>query len=157
VHAQVDKLLSIGGKTSPAAIHRELGHLMEAKCGIARNKQDLESALKEIPLLRERFWNDLAVPGTGAQLNQSLEHAGRLADFLEFAELMVLDALTRDESCGCHFRTEHQTEEGEALRNDDDFAHVSVWEHKGSDQKPEMHTEPLEFEALPLAQRNYKT
>ncbi|MDG2147890.1 MAG: fumarate reductase/succinate dehydrogenase flavoprotein subunit [Planctomycetota bacterium] len=157
VHALTDKLLSIGGKTSPAAIHRELGHLMETKCGIARNKQDLESALKEIPLLRERFWNDLAVPGTGAQLNQALEHAGRLADFLEFAELMVLDALTRDESCGCHFRTEHQTEEGEALRNDDKFAHVSVWEHKGTDQKPEMHTEPLEFEALPLAQRNYKT
>jgi succinate dehydrogenase / fumarate reductase flavoprotein subunit len=126
-------------------------------CGIARNAAGLEEALKRIPELRERFWSELRITGTGAELNQSLEHAGRLADFLEFAELMARDALLRDESCGCHFRDEHQTEEGEALRDDVNFAHVSVWEHQSDGAAPVMHKEPLSFQALPLAQRNYKT
>ena len=130
---------------------------MMDECGISRNAEGLKDALAKIPELRDRFWKEVRVPGTGEQFNQSLEHAGRLADFLEFAELMCHDALDRDESCGCHFREEHQTEDGETLRNDGDFAHVSVWEHKGVDQPPALHKEPLEFDALPLAQRNYKT
>ena len=126
-------------------------------CGISRNEKGLTESLSLIPELRQQFWSDVRVPANGASLNQSLEHAGRLADFLEFAELMCRDALVRDESCGCHFRVEHQTEDGEALRDDDNFSHVSVWEHKGDDQTPEIHKEPLEFEALPLMQRDYKT
>ena len=137
--------------------HRELGKLMIDECGISRNEAGLKDALEKIPALRDRFWQEVRVPGTGEQFNQSLEQAGRLADFLEFAELMCHDALDRDESCGCHFRDEHQTEDGETLRNDEEFAFVSVWEHKGVDQPPVRHKEPLEFKALPLAQRNYKT
>jgi succinate dehydrogenase / fumarate reductase flavoprotein subunit len=130
---------------------------MTDHCGISRNEAGLKEALKTIPDIREAFWNDLSVVGSGAELNQSLEHAGRVADFLEFAELMCLDALTREESCGCHFREEYQTKEGEAMRNDEEFAHVAIWEYTGKDRIPVLHKEPLHFEALPLARRNYKT
>ena len=130
---------------------------MMDECGITRNEAGLRDAIEKIHELRERFWREVRVPGSGASFNQSLEQAGRLADFLEFAELMCHDALDRDESCGCHFREEHQTEEGEAMRDDANFSHVSVWEHQGNDKEPVMHKEPLSFEALPLAQRNYKT
>lgn len=157
VRERVRRFLSVGGKHSPATLHRKLGRLMWNHCGISRNAQGLQQALKDIPAMREAFWEDLSVPGSGDNLNQSLEHAGRLADFLEFAELMCEDALHRDESCGCHFREEHQTESGEALRNDEKFSYVAAWEYKGEGQKPVMHKEPLTFEELPLAQRDYKT
>jgi succinate dehydrogenase / fumarate reductase flavoprotein subunit len=157
VRGRIERLLSIGGTSSVASLHRELGRLMWDHCGIARSGDGLREALEILPSLRERFWNDLRVVGSGRQLNQSLEHAGRLADFMEFAELMCRDALEREESCGCHFREEHQTEEGETLRDDVNFAHVAVWEHTGDDQAPRMHREELAFHALPVAQRNYKT
>ena len=151
------RLLSIRGTRSTESFHRELGTLMTDHCGIARSEAGLQEALKTIPDIREAFWKDLAVNGSGAELNQSLEHAGRVADFLEFAELMCLDALTREESCGCHFREEHQTEDGEALRNDEEFAHVAIWEYTGEGRLPVLHKEPLHFEALPLARRDYKS
>jgi succinate dehydrogenase / fumarate reductase flavoprotein subunit len=157
VKQRVEGLLAIGGTRTTESLHRELGRLMWDNCGIARKGEDLQKALELIPKLRETFWSDLKITGSGAQLNQSLEHAGRLADFLEFAELMCRDALARDESCGCHFRVEHQTAEGETQRDDASFAHVSVWEHTGEASEPVMHREPLAFQALPLAQRNYKT
>jgi succinate dehydrogenase / fumarate reductase flavoprotein subunit len=157
VRQRTERLIGIGGGSTVEELHRELGHLMWDHCGIARKEQGLREALEAIPRLRERFWSDLRIVGSGQQLNQSLEHAGRLADFLEFGELMVRDALVRDESCGCHFREEHQTEEGETLRDDVQFSHVSVWEHKGDEEIPALHEEPLSFHALPLAQRNYKT
>ena len=157
VSDRIERLLAINGSSTVESLHRELGKLMENHCGITRNAPDLEEAIRRIPALRERFWSDLRVTGSGEELNQALEHAGRLADFMEFAELMCRDALTREESCGGHFREEYQTPEGEALRDDANFAHVMVWEYMGAGQKPQLHKEPLEFEALPLAQRNYKT
>ena len=157
VRQGIDDLLAIGGSTSTASLHRELGGIMSDHCGIARNASGLEQALTEIPELRERFGSELCVPGSGSDLNQSLEHAGRLKDFLECAELMCRDALLRDESCGCHFREEHATESGEALRDDVNFAHVTVWEHSPDGKELEPTKEPLSFQALPLAQRNYKT
>jgi len=125
-------------------------------CGMARDKKGLEEALGMVPKLREEFWKDLRLPGTGAELNQSLELAGRVADFLELGELMCLDALERDESCGAHFRTEHQTPEGEAVRNDKDFCHVAAWEYKGEGKKPVRNVEPLKFENVELSTRSYK-
>ena len=125
-------------------------------CGMARNEAGLKKALQAIPELRERFWSDLKVPGTGNDLNQTLEVAGRVADFLELGELMCLDALERRESCGGHFREEWQTEEGEALRDDENFTHVAAWEYKGDGQKPVRHIEPLVFENIHLATRSYK-
>ena len=157
VRQRVERLLSIDGSETVADIHRDLGRLIWDTNGISRSRQGLERALEELPTLSDRFWNNVRVPGHGAQLNQSLEHAGRLADFLEFAEAMCLDALTREESCGCHFREEHQTEEGEALRDDENFAHVAVWKYEGDGQRPSRHVEPLEFDAAPPTQRNYKT
>lgn len=154
---RIEGFFAIGGKTTARTIHRELGKIMWDHCGIARNKESLQKGLKLIPELRERFWTDLQLKGNSQGINQSLEHAGRLADFLELGEVMCRDALERDESCGCHFREEHQTEDGEALRNDAEFAHVSVWEHIEAGKPPFMRKEPLTFEALPLAQRNYKT
>ncbi len=154
--AGIEKLLTIGGSSTTGSIHRRLGRVMWDNCGIMRDRAGLETALQEIPKLRDQFWNDLKVTGTGQELNQQLEHAGRLADFLEFGELMCRDALTRDESCGCHLREEHQTPEGEALRNDKQFANVSVWDCQG-DGEPRLHTEPLEFAALQPVQRDYKT
>ena len=154
---RMQRLLSINGKRSTQSFHRELGQIMWNQCGISRNEEQLKDALEKIPQLRDEFWNNLKLPGSDGELNQSLEQAGRLADFMEFAELMCRDALDRDESCGCHFREEHQTEDNEALRNDEDYCHVSVYEYQGDGKPPELHKESLEFEALPLATRNYKT
>ena len=125
-------------------------------CGMARNKKGLEEALQKIPKLRKEFWQNLSVPGENTALNQSLEHAGRVADFLEFGELMCRDALQREESCGGHFREEHQTSEGEAKRNDDNFSYVSAWEHKGEEKPPQLHKEPLVYEEVKMTQRSYK-
>ena len=149
-------LLGIKGNRSTASFHRELGKIMWEHCGMARNEKGLTLALAAIPKLREEFWKNVRVLGDGAELNPSLEHAGRLADFLELAELMCLDALTRRESCGGHFREEYQTEEGEALRDDQNFCHVAAWEYQGQDKKPMRHVEPLEFETVHLATRSYK-
>ena len=156
VRARLDRLLSIRGRRTVSEFHRELGTLMWNECGMSRSADGLRRALQRIPELRQAFWEDVNVPGSGASLNQSLEHAGRVADFMEFAELMCLDALQRDESAGGHFRVEHQTEEGEAKRNDAGFAHVAVWEYTGADSIPLRHTEPLEFEYVALSQRSYK-
>ena len=153
---RTQKFLAIGGKETPTHFHRELGKIMWEFCGMARNEAGLKKALQAIPELRERFWSDLKVPGTGNDLNQTLEVAGRVADFLELGELMCLDALERRESCGGHFREEWQTEEGEALRDDENFTHVAAWEYKGDGQKPVRHIEPLVFENIHLATRSYK-
>ncbi len=154
--ARTDRLLSAKGTRTVDSFHMELGRLMWDLCGMERNAEGLEEALEKIPKLREAFWNDVTVPGSGETLNQSLEKAGRLADFLEFGELMCRDALERDESSGAHYRREHTTEEGEAKRNDDEFAHVSVWEYRGEGEGPVEHREELEFEHVPLSQRSYK-
>jgi succinate dehydrogenase / fumarate reductase flavoprotein subunit len=125
-------------------------------CGMARNETGLKTALQKIPALREEFWQDVTVLGSNESLNQSLEKAGRVADFLELGELMCLDALERRESCGGHFREEYQTPEGEALRDDDNFAHVAAWEYQGDGKKPVRNVEKLEFEHVHLTQRSYK-
>jgi len=154
--AQVKKLLSIKGKRTVDSFHRELGKLLWDQCGMARNRAGLQAALGRIPALRAEFWENVNVPGSGEALNQALEKAGRVADFLEFGELLVTDALDREESCGGHFREEHQTPEGEALRDDDKYCFVSAWEFKGVGQKPVRHVEPLSFENVHLTQRSYK-
>ncbi len=156
VKGQIDKLLSINGTKTPSELHRELGKVMWEDVGMARSKESLEHALKRIPEIRDEFWNNVKVVGTNGQFNQELENAGRLADFLEFAEMMTKDALNREESCGGHFRTEHQTEDGEAMRNDEDFCYVAAWEFKGVGVEPELHKEPLKFENVHLAVRSYK-
>ncbi|HEY7068706.1 MAG TPA: FAD-binding protein, partial [Acidimicrobiales bacterium] len=151
----VARLLSINGTRSVDHFHRELGKIMWENCGMARNRAGLEKAMTEIPALREEFWKDVRVLGGGA-LNQSLEKATRVADFFELGELMVRDALHREESCGGHFREESQTDEGEALRDDDRFAYAAAWEWNGKGTEPTMHPEPLEFEYVKLTQRSYK-
>jgi succinate dehydrogenase / fumarate reductase flavoprotein subunit len=158
VQVRTKKLLAINGKRSVDSFHRELGLLLWDKCGMARNAAGLTEALNRIPQLREEFWRDVRVPGDGEEFNQSLERAGRVADFLEFAELMCTDALTRDESCGGHFREEHQTPDGEALRDDEHFADVFAWEYQGNGSvaPPKLHREPLVFETVELTQRSYK-
>lgn len=156
VQARLKRLMSIDGRRSVDSFHRELGHLMWEKCGMARNARGLKEALRQIPAIRAEFWQNVRVPGTCEELNQSLERANRVADFLELAELVVLDALHREESCGGHFREEYQTAEGEAKRNDDEFAYVGAWEYTGSGQAPRLHREPLTFENVHLAERNYK-
>jgi succinate dehydrogenase / fumarate reductase flavoprotein subunit len=156
VRQRVSKLLSIQGERTVDSIHRELGALMWEKCGMARTAEGLKEALEEIPRLREEFWTNVRVLGEGEEINESLEKAGRLADFLELAELMCRDALDREESCGGHFREEHQTEEGEALRRDDEFTYVAAWEHKGVGKDPVLHKEDLEFEYVKPSQRSYK-
>jgi succinate dehydrogenase / fumarate reductase, flavoprotein subunit len=156
VRGRLDRLLAVNGSRTPTDFHRELGALMWEYCGMARTAEGLREALDRIPKLRAEFWQDVRVPGSGTALNQSLEYAGRVADFLEFAELMCMDALERDESAGGHFRVEHQTAEGEARRDDDRFAHVAVWEYRGEDAQPVLHKEPLHFEYVPLSQRSYK-
>ncbi len=156
VTGRVNKLLSINGKRSPDSFHRELGHVMWDKCGMGRTKEGLEVALEKIPAIREEFYQNLRVVGSGEELNQSLEKAGRVADFLELGELMCRDALHREESCGGHFREEHQTEEGEAKRNDDAFQYVAAWEYSGDVSKPTLNKEPLEFEYVHPSQRSYK-
>ena len=156
VRAQIDKLLSIKGKRTPTSFHRELGQIIWDECGMARNKTGLEAAIKKIPELRAEFWENLNVPGENGSLNQSLEQAGRVADFLEFGELMCRDALQREESCGGHFREEHQTPEGEAKRDDKNFSFVGAWEYKGENQTPELHKENLVYEEVKMTQRSYK-
>jgi succinate dehydrogenase / fumarate reductase, flavoprotein subunit len=159
IRTKIDTLLKVNGKRSLDSIHRELGLLLWDKCGMSRSRKGLEEALRKIPELREKFWREVRVPGEGDDFNQSLERAGRVADFLEFAELMCIDALTRDESCGAHFREEHQTAEGEALRDDDNFAAVFAWEFQGSNGTigpPKLHREALHFETVHLTQRSYK-
>lgn len=156
VNDMTKKLLSINGKRSVDSFHKELGLTMWDKCGMARTKQSLEQAIEKIPAIREEFWENVRVLGDSDNLNQSLEKAGRVADFLEHGELMCRDALTREESCGGHFREEYQSPDGEALRDDENFAHAAVWEYKGKDQAPVRHTEALEFENVKLSTRSYK-
>ena len=156
VRARMDKLLSIKGEESPRSFHKRLGHIVWDKCGMARDKEGLEGAIKEIQELRKEFWNNLRVVGDQQGINQELERAGRVADFMEFGELLCRDALTREESCGGHFRTEYQTDEGEATRDDDNYSFVSVWEYKGDEKEPELHKEPLAYEEVELATRSYK-
>lgn len=156
VEERTKKLLSIRGKRSAEWFYRELGKIMWDRCGMARSREGLEQALREIPTLREELWRDVFVPGTGEELNQSLERAGRVADFLELAELMCIDALHREESCGGHFRVEHQSPDGEALRHDDRFAYVAAWEYAGDESPPVLHKEPLTFENVTVTTRSYK-
>ena len=150
------RLLAIRGKRTVDAFHRELGKLMWDNCGMARSAAGLRTNLEKIPALREEFWQNVNVPGSGEELNQSLEKAGRVVDFLEFAELLCRDALHREESCGGHFRVEHQTEDGEARRDDERFCYVAAWEYQGVDKAPVLHKEPLEFENVHLSTRSYK-
>ncbi len=153
---RTDKLLAINGKKTPTEFMRELGKVMWNNVGMARSEKSLKEALQIIPEMREEFWKNVKVVGSGNDFNQQLENAGRTADFLEFAELMTYDALHRDESCGGHFRTEHQTEDGEAKRNDEDFTYVAAWGSTGANSAPELHKEPLKFENVELAVRSYK-
>jgi succinate dehydrogenase / fumarate reductase, flavoprotein subunit len=156
VRGRLAKLLSIGGKRSPDSFHRELGKITWEYCGMGRNAQGLGKALEAIPRLREEFWSNLRIVGDGESLNQTLEKAGRVADFLDLGELMCRDALERNESCGGHFREEYQASDGEAQRNDDDYAYAAAWEFTGDGQPARLHKEPLTFENVPLTQRSYK-
>ncbi len=156
VENRTKRFLSIKGKRSVDSFHRELGKVMWEDCGMARNRKGLESALAKIPAVREEFWKNVNVTGEAMEVNQALEKAGRVADFLELGELICRDALEREESCGGHFREEYQTPDGEALRNDEKFAHVAAWEYAGENNPPVRNVEPLEFEYVHLAQRSYK-
>ena len=156
VEERTQRLLSVRGKRTVDAFHRDLGKLMWDDCGMSRSAPGLKHALTEIPRIREAFWNDVNVLGSGEELNQALEKAGRVADFLEFAELVCQDALHREESCGGHFRVEHQTADGEAKRNDAQCCYVAAWQFAGDGQAPILHQEPLVFEAVPLSERSYK-
>lgn len=160
VQQRTDRLLSIGGTQGADRFHARLGEILYTGCGVSRSAGGLTEALEQIRVLREQFWADLRVPGRGQQLNQERERAGRVADFLDMGELMCLDALDREESCGAHFREEHQTPEGEALRDDENWCFVSAWEHTpGADEVqpglPVRHTEPLDFTVVQLQTRNY--
>jgi succinate dehydrogenase / fumarate reductase flavoprotein subunit len=154
VEDRLKKLLGVNGKRTADSFHRELGDIMWDKCGMARTRVGLEWALQRIPELREEFWTNVVVPGEGG-LNQSLERAGRVADLFEFAELMCLDALDREESCGGHFREEHQ-DEGEAKRNDESFSYAAAWQFEGVGKRPTLHKEPLTFNYVKPTQRSYK-
>jgi len=156
VEATTKRLLGINGRRTITDFHRALGKIMWENIGMERSAQSCREALARIPVLRAEFWADVRVAGSGTTLNRELERAGRVADFLEFAEVMARDALYRDESCGGHFRTEHQLPDGEAKRDDERFCHVAAWEYCGPEQEPAVHIEPLVFEAIPLAVRNYK-
>ena len=150
------RLLSINGKRTATSFHRELGRIMWDHCGMARSEQSLQTALRRIPELREEFWQNLKVTGADGELNQTLEQAGRVADYMEFAELLCRDALMRNESCGGHFRVEHQTPEGEAKRDDENFSFVGAWQHQGGNQAPVLHKEPLVYDEVKMSQRSYK-
>jgi len=155
VRARIEKLMNVKGKHSVDHFHKKLGKVMWNKCGMARNAQGLKEAIEEIRQIREEFWSDVRIPGAPDEFNPELEKAGRVADFLELSELMCIDALNRNESCGGHFREEFQTEEGEALRDDENFSYVSAWEFK-KDGDFSLHKEPLTFEYIKVAQRSYK-
>jgi succinate dehydrogenase / fumarate reductase flavoprotein subunit len=156
VNDQTQRWLDVRGTRSPDYFHRELGKIVWDHIGMERNQTGLEKAISEIPALRKEFENDVRVLGNADGLNTSLEKVGRIADFFELAETMARDALTRVESCGGHFRQESQTEEGEALRDDENFTHVTAWEYTGPDSEPIRHEEALEFEFVELTQRSYK-
>jgi len=156
VKSSISKMFSLKGKKTVSEIYRALGKVMWENVGMARSDESLKTALKEVPKLRDEFWNNVNISGDGGELNQQLENAGRVADFLEFAELLSKDALVREESCGGHFRVEHQMPDGEAKRNDADFCHVAAWEFKGVGKEPELHKEPLKFDNVHLAVRSYK-
>ncbi|MGH7224837.1 MAG: FAD-binding protein, partial [Gemmataceae bacterium] len=156
VRQRIQRLLALKGNRSAGSFHRQLGKLMWDQCGMARSEQSLKKALNEIPSIRDEFWHNLSVTGGEQELNQELEYAGRVADFLEFAELLCHDALDRDESCGAHFRIEHQMPDGEAKRNDEKYAYVSAWEYAGVDKAPILHKEGLEFEEVHPSVRSYK-
>jgi succinate dehydrogenase / fumarate reductase flavoprotein subunit len=156
VESRIKRLLAIKGKRTVDSFHRELGKILWDNCGMGRNAKGLELALAKIPELREEYWKNLIVPGANEEFNQSLEKAGRVADYFDLAELMCLDALERDESCGGHFREEYQTEEGEARRDDENFSHVAAWGYQGDGHRPARYTEPLIFEYVKPAQRSYK-
>ncbi|MCU0365908.1 MAG: fumarate reductase/succinate dehydrogenase flavoprotein subunit [Bacteroidales bacterium] len=152
---RIEKLLSIRGKNTSTTFHRRLGKIMWDYCGMTRNEEGLKKALKLVDELKKEFWSDLMVPGEGADLNQELEKAGRVADFMELAKLMITDALNRKESCGAHFREEYQTPDGEAMRNDSEYSYVAAWEYNGDDE-PILNKEPLKFEFVELKERSYK-
>jgi succinate dehydrogenase / fumarate reductase flavoprotein subunit len=156
VQARIDALLSVQGAKTPRQLHRELGQLLWDEVGMARSDAGLRRTLARIPQLREEFWQNVSVPGPKNNLNKSLEYAGRVADYLEFAEVLTLDALHRSESCGGHFREESQTPDGEALRDDANFAYVAAWEFRGVGAEPVLHKEPLAFEYVKPSQRSYK-
>jgi succinate dehydrogenase / fumarate reductase flavoprotein subunit len=156
VSKMTEQLLNVKGQRTVDSFHKELGQIMWEHCGMARNEHGLKEAIQKIPKLREEFWQNVRVTGVNRELNQTLERAGRVADFLELAELMCRDALERNESCGGHFRKESQTNEGEALRNDEEYTHVSAWEFAGDNKPPTLHKEPLEFQYVALTQRSYK-
>ncbi|MBN2528573.1 MAG: fumarate reductase/succinate dehydrogenase flavoprotein subunit [Deltaproteobacteria bacterium] len=155
-NGKVSTLLGIKGERTPDSFHRELGKLLWDNCGMARSDESLKSALARIPQIKDEFWQNLKVPGNGRELNQTLEMAGRVADFIDFSEILVKDALARTESCGGHFRVESQTDENEAKRDDAQFSHAAVWEYKGEGSAPERHVEPLSFEYCKPSQRSYK-
>jgi succinate dehydrogenase / fumarate reductase flavoprotein subunit len=156
VQARIDKLLAVHGSKTPRQLHRELGRVLWDDVGMSRNDAGLRQALARVPQLREEFWQNVSVPGPASNLNKNLEYAGRVADYLEFAELLALDALERTESCGAHFREESETPEGEALRDDANFSYVAAWEFNGVGKRPTLHKEPLEFEYVKPSQRSYK-
>jgi succinate dehydrogenase/fumarate reductase cytochrome b subunit (b558 family) len=156
VKHRIAALIAVKGKRSPDSFHRELGKIVWDDCGMARSDAGLRKALARIPELRAEFWQNLRIVGEDDELNQALEKANRIGDFLEIAELMCVDALDRTESCGGHFRVESQTSEGEAKRDDANFSYTAAWEWKGSGQPPALHKEPLAFEHVPLSQRSYK-
>jgi succinate dehydrogenase / fumarate reductase flavoprotein subunit len=156
IRGSTNRLLSIKGKRTVTSLHRELGKLLWEKCGMARNEAGLKEVLKRIPELRQEFWKNVTVTGENGELNQNLEYAGRVADFMEFAELLCLDALHRRESCGGHFREEFQTPDGEALRDDKNFSYVAAWEYQGPDKPPVLNKEPLVYEEVHMSTRSYK-
>ena len=156
VKARIEKFLSIGGTESPRSFHKRLGHIIWEQCGMARSKEGLEGAIVDLQALRKEFWTNLRVVGDADGINPELERAGRVADFIEFGELMCRDALMREESCGGHFRVEHQTQDGEALRDDENFAFAGVWEYMGDNVEPRLHKESLIYENVELATRSYK-
>jgi succinate dehydrogenase / fumarate reductase flavoprotein subunit len=156
VKDRVARLLAVNGKRTVDDFHRQLGHILWEYCGMSRNEAGLLKAQKLIQELRAEFWQNVIVPGSDKDFNQSLERAGRVADFLEFAELMVIDAHDRKESCGCHLNEASQTEDNEALRDDKDYSYVAAWEFAGDDKAPHLNKEPLNFENVELTQRSYK-
>jgi len=156
VNNQIKKLLDIKGKKTVTEYHRQLGLMVWEYVGMGRTESGLKKVLQEIPKLKEEFWQNVTVPGSGEELNKNVEYAGRLADYFELAELLARDALHRNESCGGHFREEYQTPEGEAKRDDDNFCYVAAWEYTGEGKEPALHKEPLKFENVKLTQRSYK-
>ena len=156
MQSRIDRMLKVRGSRTPRELHRELGRLLWDEVGMSRTDEGLRKALTRIPQLREEFWQNVAVPGDANNLNKNLEYAGRVADYLEFAELLALDALERTESCGGHFREESQTPEGEAQRDDANFSYVAAWEFTGVGNRPALHKESLQFEYVKPSQRSYK-